>query len=283
VLTEPPPAPTGPQRARWDRALFGLPLDHLAVPDLVTEVSAAVAHGRRIRVLNVNAHCVNLTRGCERLREALLAAEIVHGDGSGVRLAARILGVPPPPRTSYSDLLPALLAEAEAKGWRLFLLGGRPGVAAAAAQRLHERHPRLRVAGHHHGFFDKDPAGAESGAVVDAVRAAEADVLLVGFGMPAQELWLHDHWSRLGVPVGLAGGAAIDRLAGAVPDAPGWMARLGLEWLFRLVREPRRLARRYLLGLPRFLAAAVALRARSWTRPGGDDRVSVASQGGAQG
>lgn len=273
-MTAAPPA----TRARSDHDVFGLPIDHLTSSQVVGEIGAVIAGGRRARVLNVNAHCINLARTQPAVRAALLAADVLHCDGSGVRLAARILGVPPPPRTSYSELMPELLAEASARGWGVFLLGSTREVSEQAARRLHTDHPGLAV-DHHHGFFDKNRASAETGAVVDAVNASGARILVLGLGMPTQELWLHENWQRLEVQVGLAGGAVIDRLAGRARDAPEWVARLGLEWLVRLAREPRRLAKRYLVGLPRFLAATVVLRMRRgwwriWGRRRGDRRLA---------
>lgn len=251
-------------RARSADDVFGLPLDHLTARDLVERIDGAIAADQRVRVANVNAHCINLARGLPALREALLAAEILHCDGSGVRLAARIIGVRPPPRTSYSELMPQVLERAAARGWRIFLLGSSERAVEEAANRVRED---VVVAGWHHGFFDKSYGSAGTREVVDAINAARVDVLVIGFGMPAQELWLHENWPRLQVSVGLLGGAVIDRLGGEVPDAPDWMAQAGLEWAARLAREPRRLARRYVVGLPRFVVAAVVLSCRRrWWR-----------------
>lgn len=268
-------------RARSDHDIFGLPVDHLTSAQVVERADALLSEGRRGLVLHVNAHCINLARTRPELRTALLSAQVLHCDGSGVRLAARIIGVQPPPRTSYSELMPELLRGAAERGWRLFLLGGTQEAVEQAARQLGAKHPDVRLVGYAHGFFDRQRDSADTRSVIDQINASGADVLVVGFGMPAQELWLHAIWPRLQVPVAFAGGAVIDRLAGTARDAPEWAARMGLEWLIRLVREPRRLAGRYLIGLPQFLAAAVALWWRRhwwqvWGRRKGERRVGPA-------
>lgn len=268
----------GVLRARTSHDVFGLPIDHLTSAQVVQRADQLIIEGRRGLILNVNAHCINLARALPELRAALLRAHVLHCDGSGVRLAARIIGVPPPPRTSYSEIMPELLRRAGEGGWSLFLLGGTEEAVEEAARQLRRQHPDVRLAGYHHGFLDKHRNSAGTRATVDKINASGADVLIVGFGMPMQELWLHENWHRLHPAVGFAGGAVIDRLAGTAQNAPAWAARMGLEWLVRLLREPRRLARRYLFGLPRFLLAAVALRFRrqwwrTWGRRRGERRI----------
>jgi exopolysaccharide biosynthesis WecB/TagA/CpsF family protein len=131
----------------------------------------------------------------------------------------------------------------------VFLLGAKPGVAARAARRLAALCPQHRIVGTCHGYFSRDQADA----VTDEVRRSRADVLLVAMGNLDQELWLTDHLSRTGCFLGLGVGALFDFLAGAVPRAPAWVRAVHLEWLYRLLREPSRMWRRYLVGMPVFL------------------------------
>src|SRR5690606_9053131 len=118
----------------------------------------------------------------------------------------------------------------------------------------------------HHGFFDKAPGGPESLAVIGGINATRPDIVIVGFGMPAQERWVHDHRSALDAPVVLTGGAVFDYVSGRLRRAPAWMTGHGLEWLGRLVIEPRRLMRRYVVGNPLFLARVLRERVRRWHR-----------------
>jgi len=146
-----------------------------------------------------------------------------------------------------------LAAECAHYRFSLFLLGARPGIAEKAAVYLRQQFPDLNVVGAQHGYFDKTPGSVENEAVLEALRAASPDVLIVGFGMPLQERWLMENWNRVEVKVALTAGALLDYLAGEVPRAPRWMTDHGLEWLGRLIIEPRRLWRRYLVGNPLFL------------------------------
>jgi exopolysaccharide biosynthesis WecB/TagA/CpsF family protein len=150
-------------------------------------------------------------------------------------------------------------AACRGSGWPVFLLGGRSPVAARAARRLSDRIAGLRVVGTQHGFF----TDGETDAVVDRVRASGASVLMVALGQPRQEQWLVRHLKRTGARVGLGVGGFLDFSAGAVRRAPAWMNRAGLEWTYRLAQEPQRLAHRYLIGNPVFLARVVRPGART--------------------
>jgi N-acetylglucosaminyldiphosphoundecaprenol N-acetyl-beta-D-mannosaminyltransferase len=186
-----------------------------------------------------------------RMRERAGVPEVV-ADGIGVVWASRRVGCPLPERVPGIELMEALCARAEAEGWAVFLLGGLPGVAEQAALALSRRWPRLRVAGTHHGYFSED------GPVVEQVARSGAQVLFCGLGSPRQELWLARNLARLGVQLAMGVGGSLDVLAGRTPRAPLWLRRLHLEWLYRLLREPRRWRRQ--LALPRF--AWLVLRSR---------------------
>ena len=211
-------------------------------------------------VLNVNAHCLNLCYGDPALRRFFNAADLVFCDGAGVRLAAKILGGHLPERITYADWLPRLASFAESEGLSLFFLGARPGVAENAARRLRGTHPTLKVVGVRHGFFDRVSGGPENEAVVAEINAASPDVLLLGLGMPLQERWLMENLGRLNVGVALTGGAVFDYASGGLRRGPRLLTDNGLEWLARLLVEPGRLWRRYLLGNPLFLARIVRQR-----------------------
>jgi exopolysaccharide biosynthesis WecB/TagA/CpsF family protein len=211
-------------------------------------------------VVFVNAHTVNVAVRNHGFRSVLAAADIVLNDGIGMEIAARLQGRTFRENLNGSDFLPLVLDLASRRGWRVYLLGGRTGVAGAAARALRRANPELQVCGVHHGFFDP----SESTAVVDDVRRSRADMLLVGMGNPAQELWLSEWLPQTGARVGIGVGAFFDFQSGKIRRAPQWMNRAGFEWAYRLLREPRRLARRYLFGIPLFLlrVAGESLRPR---------------------
>jgi N-acetylglucosaminyldiphosphoundecaprenol N-acetyl-beta-D-mannosaminyltransferase len=249
-------------------------VDPLTVGELHAEIGRLVRGGRRGLVLNVNAHCLNLCYEDPELRGFMNGAEVVFCDGAGVMLAARILGKRIPQRITYADWIWQLADFAAAQGFSLYLLGARPGVAQEAARRLGERYPGLRIAGTRHGYFER---GAGSAAVVRDINAATPDILLVGLGMPLQERWLMENWQRLDVRVALTGGAVFDYASGRSRRGPRLLRDNGFEWLARLLAEPRRLWRRYLLGNPLFLLRVLRQRLGSHTPPDGGSCSSDAS------
>jgi len=233
--------------------VLGVRVSTITVAQLHRRIRKCIDQRQRALVLNVNASCLNLA--CERpwLRAFLNGADIVFCDGAGVMLAARILGRPIPERITYADWVWQLARFAEAEGFTLFFLGARPGVADDAARRLRERFPGLRIVGTYHGYFDKTPGSAENQTVVWTINASDPNILVVGFGMPLQERWLMENWHSLTANVALTGGAVFDYASGGLRRAPSWMTKNSLEWLGRLIVEPRRLWKRYLIGNPLFL------------------------------
>lgn len=228
-------------------------MDALTVEELEAEVRRFVTTGERALVLNANAHCLNLCYEDHRLRSFLNSASLVFCDGAGVMLAGRILGRRIPQRITYADWIWRLAALAETEEFSLYLLGARPGVVEKAARRLKARHPRLKIAGTQHGYFDHSANSTENEAVIAGINAAAPDILVVGFGMPLQEYWLMENWGRMNAKVALTGGAVFDYAARELRRGPRLMTVHGFEWLARLLIEPRRLWRRYLIGNPLFL------------------------------
>jgi len=234
--------------------VLGVGVDPLTVDELHAEIENLVRHGERGLMLNVNAHCLNLCYEDPKLRDFTNGAEVVFCDGVGVMLAARILGKKSiPERITYAEWTWQLADFAAAQGFSLYLLGARPGVAQEAARRLKDRYPDLKIAGVRHGYFDHSAGSAENKAVVDEINAVAPDILLVGLGMPLQDRWLMENWQSLDVRVGLTGGAVFDYVSGRLRRGPHLLTDNGFEWLARLLLEPRRLWRRYLIGNPLFL------------------------------
>jgi N-acetylglucosaminyldiphosphoundecaprenol N-acetyl-beta-D-mannosaminyltransferase len=186
------------------------------------------------------------------LQAALGQADLVYCDGAGVRLGARILGATIPRRMTGADFVWDLAALAADRGHSIFWLGGREGVARRAAERLVQRYPDLRIAGTHHGYFDR--SGAETEAVVTTINDSQPTIVLVGLGTPTQEVWAIRHRGDILAPVVWCIGATADFVAGELPRAPRWMLDNGLEWLHRMWTEPRRMFRRYVVGNPLFVA-----------------------------
>ena len=234
----------------WPRTRVGATRVHAMTLDGLLEYCAAALHTGTQRVLLYsNAHAVVLAEANADFRAALAAADVVFCDGVGVWLAARWLGAPLPARFTPPDWADRLGRVCAAAGRPLFLLGGTAEAVARAGAALRRMVPGLAVHTHH-GYFDK--AGPENEAVIAQINAVRPGALLVGFGMPAQELWITAHRTRLNATLLLAVGGLFDYLSGVKRRGPRWLTDRGFEWLCRLLSEPRRLGRRYLLGLPRF-------------------------------
>jgi N-acetylglucosaminyldiphosphoundecaprenol N-acetyl-beta-D-mannosaminyltransferase len=243
-----------------------LSVDRVTLAQALARITRLVELREGGMVLTPNVDHVVLAEEDDAFRRAYAAADLSLADGMPVVWASHLLGVPVPEKISGSDLVAPLLDVAAAKGWRVYLLGGGSGVAAKAARALTLRHPRLRIVGTSGPMLNLERPVAERQFAVDAVGAKTPDLVLVGFGAPKQELWMHESADRLGSAVLIGVGASLDFAAGTATRAPRWMSRLGLEWLYRLAREPRRMWRRYLVRDPKFIGiVARALYAR-WSR-----------------
>jgi alpha-1,3-mannosyltransferase len=173
----------------------------------------------------------------------------VFNDGVGVDIASRLLfGRAFPENLNGTDFMPHYLSQTRRR-YRIFMVGGKPGVVERAAERLRKIAPRHEIVGHSHGYVPPE----ETADLIARIRDARADILLVAMGNPAQEAWLNAHLTASGCRLGFGVGGLFDFLATEVPRAPGWVQSVRLEWVFRLLQEPQRLWRRYLVDMPVFL------------------------------
>ncbi|MBI1388092.1 MAG: exopolysaccharide biosynthesis polyprenyl glycosylphosphotransferase [bacterium] len=224
--------------------LMGIDIDSLTADEFLGRIDEFVHSRIPHQVSYLNADCLNKCWSDRAYRETIAGSDLVYADGMGVVWASRLFGHPLPERLNANDLLPEFCRRAVEKQYRIFLLGGEPGVAQGAAEAFVERHPGLNIVGSHHGYFkDEDEA-----AVIEEIKAAQPDILIVGMGAPKQELWIREHLKELGVSVAWGVGGLLDYTARGIQRAPVWMRKAGLEWLWRLCLEPRRLWKRYLLG-----------------------------------
>jgi N-acetylglucosaminyldiphosphoundecaprenol N-acetyl-beta-D-mannosaminyltransferase len=204
-------------------------------------------------VFNVNVDiCMQILRNPE-LRAMYDSADLVLADGTPMLWASRALGSPLPARVSGSDFLPAFCAEAARVGYRIYLLGARPGVVDRARDALMCMYSGLRIVGTYAPPFGFEDDRGENTGIIGRIQATSPHVLFVALGAPKEQRWLIRHRSELKVPVSMGIGSSFDYLAGRLRRAPAWMQRLGLEWTYRLSQEPSRLWRRYLINDPPFL------------------------------
>jgi N-acetylglucosaminyldiphosphoundecaprenol N-acetyl-beta-D-mannosaminyltransferase len=222
----------------------GIRLLNIGMGELVDAILAAVHARTPTRVAFVNPDCVNIAARDPQYRALLAGFHWVCPDGIGMKIAGRILQRPIRQNLNGTDLFPRLCAALAASGQSLYLLGARPGVAAAVARWARQHYPGLRIAGHCSGYY-RPESEAE---VVAAIRRSKADVLLVAMGVPRQEMWLKRHLAASGAVVGIGVGGLFDFYAGRIPRAPLWLREIGGEWIWRLAQEPRRMWRRYLVG-----------------------------------
>ncbi|MBA2132646.1 WecB/TagA/CpsF family glycosyltransferase [Capillibacterium thermochitinicola] len=233
--------------ARVRVEVLGFPVDPLPLGTVVDRLSSALATGERLRVVTLNPEMVMAALNHPELGKAIHGAGLVVPDGIGIVWALRRQGWRRQRRVTGVDLVETLLAREQPRRRRLFLLGGEPGVGERAAAKIEQRWPGIAVAGVHHGFF----APEENAKVVGLINQARADLLLVGMGVPRQEVWLHQYWSALQVAVGIGVGGLLDLWAGRSKRAPVLLRNLGLEWAYRVWREPARWRR--ITVLPAFI------------------------------
>ena len=274
---------------------LGIPVDNLSLAGTVEQVisMARIRDGRPrlVSTLNVdflvNSLGTRFTRARHpELLNVLRDSDLVTADGFPILWLSRIMGKPLQQRVCGSDLVPALAERAAGEGLSIFLLGGGEGAARAAAEKLVEQYPGLRIAGTAAPFIHTDGPElanciADDEAITEQINNTGADILLVGLGNPKQELWFNRNRDRLQVPVSIGVGGTFEVITGSIRRAPVWVQRLTLEWMFRIAQDPVRLWRRYAKGIvklgflsaPLFYSRAAEVIAFTGRSPAGPDAV----------
>ena len=229
--------------------ILGVNINNVDMRDAVDDI-LALAHGQSShQVCFVNADCLNIAWEDPQYAAVLEKASRVYADGSGIRWAGNWLGTPVRENVNGTDMFPKLCERIAISGERLFLVGAKPGAAQKAADWARQQFPSINIVGVHHGYF----TASEERRVVEQIAACEPHILLAAFGSPKQDFWLAMKKHELRAKVAIGVGGLFDFYSGAAPRAPMWMRELGLEWCFRMLREPGRLWRRYLVGNPKFM------------------------------
>ena len=230
------------------------PIDNLNMQEALARIEEFIRIGRKIgkthQIATVNADFVVKALSDPELRYLLQEADMATADGMPLVWGARLLGTPLEERVAGADMIPALAEISAQKGYSMFFLGAAPGVAARAGDILRAKHPDLKIVGilspPQSSVLEMDPA------IIEAIKNAKPDILLVAFGNPKQEKWIGMYGRELGVPVMIGVGGTFDFIAGQTKRAPLWMQNIGLEWTFRLAQEPRRLWKRYVVDMAAF-------------------------------
>jgi len=233
--------------------VLGVRVDDLPLETLLSSFDEVIQARRSAVFAYVNIYAINLASALPWFRQFLNDCELGYCDGAGVQLGAWIGGERIRYRHSPADWFWALCERALERGYSMYFLGSRPGVAELAAKEVRRGLPGLAVSGMHHGYFDQAKGSDDNRRLIQSINELNPDILVVAMGMPLQEAWIRDHLRDLSVRVVLPVGALLDYVSGRLRRPPAWMTRNGLEWLGRLILEPMRLWRRYLIGNPLFI------------------------------
>jgi len=233
--------------------LFGLSVDNLTMAEAVVEIEKLILARRPALVLTPNAQHISLLRSKADFRAAYAAADLILADSAPLLWSSRLLGCPLRERVAGSDIPDAFSGVAARGSYRLFFLGAAPGVAERAADILAKKNPGLRVAGVYAPPWGFEGRREMNDEIIRKIRAAQPDVLFVALGTPKGEIWAWKHKDTAGVPVTICCGAALDFISGNKKRAPRWLQKLGFEWFYRALHEPRRLWKRYLVGNTHFV------------------------------
>ena len=234
-------------------SLAGVPIDFVGWSEVVDLATQAMHERYRLQLGDVNVSKLVDMQSDPELRRCTEESDLVCADGVGVIWGCRLLGIPVKDRVTGIDLMTEMIRVCERDGFRPYFLGATETVVSDLVQRLQARHPGLRIAGWRNGYFGP----ADEARIVADIKASGADCLFVGISSPIKERFLNQHRDQLGVPLQMGVGGSFDVLSGHIMRAPVLLQRLGLEWLFRLLQEPRRLARRYYVSNSKFAVLLV--------------------------
>lgn len=236
--------------------IFGIRFDNVTMDDAIDQVCHSLNTPQLTQVAFINADCINQSCVNTEYRNALKQADLVYADGVGVRIAGQILGCPVRENVNGTDMFPRLCRQLSQSPTRVFLLGGKPGVAELVATWMSKQFADLNVCGIHHGYYSSQ----EEESVLEQIKSSKANMVLVAFGVPKQDVWIRDTLSQSNVRVAIGVGGLFDFYSGRISRAPVWMREIGLEWMYRLMQEPQRLWRRYVIGNILFLGRAIHYR-----------------------
>ncbi len=225
-------------------SLLGVRIANLTTADAITHIDRVIKTKGREQISFVNADSLNKAYRDHAFRDTLNAGDMVLGDGIGIKLGARMTRQHIRENVNGTDLFPRLCEHMAEEGQSLYLLGAKEGVPERVRDWVRTHHPGVNIVGTRNGYFPED----EEQDVCAAIREAGPDVLLVAFGAPRQETWIQTHLAELNTRVAIGVGGLFDFYSGSIPRAPVWMREAGIEWVYRLIQEPRRMFKRYLVG-----------------------------------
>lgn len=234
--------------------VLGTKFDNLTMEEALDAGCALMEGHKGAYTVTPNPEIVMLCRDDPQMAGAVDCADLVIADGIGVIYGARMLGTPLKEKLPGIDFTAGLMKRMAERGQSVFLFGAKPGVAEAAAENIERDFPGIKIAGTNDGYFTND------GPIIEKINQARPDLMLVCLGAPKQEKWMHDHAAMLDVGLMIGAGGSLDVFAGAAERAPEKWQKAGLEWLYRLLKEPRRIGR--MMKLPKFLILVIGRKIR---------------------
>lgn len=232
------------------KSILDIPIADVTPSTIVPLIASLIESPGKKFFFGANPYGFNLTLTNNKFKKTMQKASLVYPEGKGTILASWILGQPLRQRTNFLDFAFDVFTLAQKKKWSIYLLGGTEEVGISAMQTLKKKFPDLKIAGFHNGYFDQKTEKD----ILNDINKKKPTILYVAMSPPLQELWIARNAGKLNVKAFFTIGGAIDIIAGDIPRAPQWMRNFGLEWLFRIVQEPRRLWKKYLIGNIIFLS-----------------------------
>ncbi len=240
------------QDAHYEKKLtiFDMDFDNITMADAINIIDNTIISKERKKIFFVNPDCMNKLYVDKQYFEILEKADYIFPDGIGISIACKKLGTPLIENVNGTDMLPFVCQLSQQKGYKVFLFGAKVGIAEKMKKKLEQKYNNLQIVGCRDGYFDWDK---DSETIVEEINESKADILLVAFGVPLQEKWITNYHDKLKANVQIGVGGLFDFYSGQMNRAPKWMREIGMEWLYRLYKEPKRMWRRYIIGNPLFL------------------------------
>jgi N-acetylglucosaminyldiphosphoundecaprenol N-acetyl-beta-D-mannosaminyltransferase len=229
--------------------LFGITINNVSMDVAIETIVEWLNNEVSKQICFVNADCVNIAFKDHSYLEVLQHADLCLADGIGLKLAGKILSQEITQNLCGTDMFPRICERISGKDTKLFLLGARPEVVEGVVRWISDHYPKVKVCGYQHGYFQPN----EESSIIERIKDSHSDLLLVAFGVPKQDMWINQHLQETGVKVAMGVGGLFDFYSGRIPRSPLWMREIGMEWLYRLIQEPGRMWKRYLIGNGLFL------------------------------
>ncbi|WP_221769652.1 WecB/TagA/CpsF family glycosyltransferase [Listeria booriae] len=229
--------------------LLGSNLDCLTMQETVAKVDEIIHAKIPVQHVVINANKINLMQTDEKLRSIVNSSPLINADGASILLAAKMLGKKVPERVTGIDLMEEVLKLANEKAYRVFFFGATEEVVRKVVFTYSRKYPNIQIVGHENGYFDAE----SSDDIAKEIRDNQADIVLVAFSSPKKEFWIHEQLENMNAPFVMGVGGSFDVVAGKTKRAPVWMQKLGCEWFYRFIQEPRRMFQRYIGGNLQFL------------------------------